>query len=439
LAQNASLNIVMKWGLILVLLAAQAARAQWLGADMSFVPRLEAAGAIYAQDSLTRPAPEVFRTAGFNLVRLRLWHTPAEPWHGLDSTVAFARRCRALGFDLLLDLHFSDTWADPNSQSKPTAWEALPFDVLCDSIEQYTASVLWAFAHAGVLPVMVQLGNEIDGGMLWNDGRVGGAYDTPAQWSQFCALLNAAVNGMRSVLPPEQWPRVTIHVAQGSDSAFCRWFFDHLTSGGVEFDLIAVSYYPWWHGALDKLDSSLRFLTSHYQRDVLVVETGYPWTLEWNDTTHNLVGDPQQLLPDYPATPVGQALFIEDLRELVAAIPYGRGIGVCLWEPAWVSTATFGSAWENVALFDFSGQALEVFETFPGLVPGGLTVVRNGDSLELRWHDDVNPFYRVYSGASQDGPFTTLEGTTEGHVLRISGPFGGDSSRYFVVHGCTRR
>ena len=420
-----------------IALASSAFGAEWIGADLSFVPRLEANGAGFTQSGLERSAPEIFRSAGFNIVRLRLWHTPSEPWHGLDSTVAFAVRAQALGFDVLLDFHYSDSWADPSQQTKPAAWQGLAFSALVDSIRAYTSAVMCRFRDADVVPVAVQLGNEIDPGMLWNDGRVGGVYDTPQQWAQLAALLNAAGAGARDSLPPSEQPELVVHVADGGDSAFCHWYFDHLVDLDVDFDVIGLSYYPWWHGSMSDLESNLTFLAGRYGKDILIAETGYPWTLDWDDDTHNMVGLPEQLLPQYPATPLGQAFFISDVRQIVAALPSGRGRGVCLWEPDWISTPTFGSAWENVALFDFDGAALIAFESYPGLVPKRLTVYRRGDDIELRWADDASPFYRVFSAATSDGPFTTVEGTTTGTVFTVEGVATADSVRFFIVRGRT--
>jgi arabinogalactan endo-1,4-beta-galactosidase len=213
------------------------------------------------------------------------------------------------------------------------------------------------FRDAGVVPRYVQIGNEISDGMLWDDGRVGGEFDTWTQWQNLTTLLSAAKSGVLDSLPPEQQPRIVIHTDKGGDNAACRWFFDHLSEHGFDFSTIGLSYYPWWQGSLSDLQTNLADLANRYQREILLVETAYPWTLGWNDNTGNVVGLASQLLPGYPATPEGQAAFLRDLRGIVQSVPYGLGRGAFYWEPAWISTASFGSSWENVAMFDFAGNA----------------------------------------------------------------------------------
>ncbi|RPH95664.1 T9SS C-terminal target domain-containing protein [candidate division KSB1 bacterium] len=337
-----------------------------VGADLSFVPRLEHAGAVYRDNGQVQDALTIFHNHDFSSVRLRLWHTPAEPWHGLDSTIAYAQRAVNAGFDFLLDIHYSDSWADPAHQTKPTAWQGLSFAVLTDSVYHYTNAVIRRFREAGALPQFVQVGNEISGGMLWNDGRVGGAWETPQQWSQFMALLNAAISGVRDSLPAEQQPKIIIHFADGGDNGACRWFFDHLQNAGLNFDVIGLSFYPWWHGSLNDLSENVNDLATRYGKEIQVVETAYPWTLDWYDDTFNLVGTSEQLLPGYPATPEGQLNFLRDELAIIRSVPNGLGTGLYYWEPAWVSTPAFGSAWENIALFGFTGMSLPALD-FPRL------------------------------------------------------------------------
>jgi len=333
-----------------------------VGADLSFLPRLEHSGAMYRDYGHVMDPLDIFRAHDYRVVRLRLWHTPQEPWHGLDYTLAFARRVSRAGFDLLLDLHYSDTWADPSQQTKPSAWSDLDFAVLRDSVYAYTNAVIRRFRDGGALPRYVQTGNEISNGFLWNDGRVDGAWDTPQQWWQLTTLLNAAIAAVRDSLPGEQQPTIIIHVAEGGDNVQCRRMFDHLRDANVPFDVIGLSYYPWWHGHLSALRSNLNDLATRYGKQIQVVEIAYPWTLAGCDSTDNIVGLPSQLLLDYGATATGQQSFLRDVLALVRDVPNGLGTGLVYWEPAWISTPIFGSAWENVALFDFTGGALPALD-----------------------------------------------------------------------------
>lgn len=346
-----------------------------VGADLSFVPRLLTLGAEYRVEGAAADPLAIFADHGFGLVRLRLWHTPAEPWHGLDETLAYAGDVRAAGYDLMLDLHYSDTWADPAHQTKPAAWEGLDFPTLVDSVYAYTNAVVRRFRDADALPQYVQIGNEISGGLLWDDGRVGGAWDTPEQWDQLTALLAAGVAAVRDSLDQSEQPKIIIHLDNGGSNALCRWFFDHLEDAGLDFDVIGVSFYPWWHGTLTELRENLHDIAPRYSKEVMVVETAYPWTLDDHDGTGNFVSDPGQLHVGYPATPEGQMSFLRDLQAITEGVPGGLGSGPVYWEPAFISVPGGPpNPHENLTLFDFDADAL------PGLgftlpwqseVPGG--------------------------------------------------------------------
>jgi arabinogalactan endo-1,4-beta-galactosidase len=388
-------------------LAPPAARRFLHGADVSFLPQVEAGGGVFRAGNKPADLLGILRARGIDTVRLRLWHAPAGgggaagraasrdsiPAAASPSTLApalaLAARARAAGCDVLLDLHFSDTWADPGRQAKPAAWAALAFAALADSVRAHVRDALMTFAAHGAPPAIVQLGNEITAGLLWDDGRVGGAFDTPAQWDNLAALLKAAVAGARDAAGPAgasgapgapgaettagdgpdpgaRRPEIMLHLDRGGDNAGARRWLDNLIARGVEFDLIGLSYYPWWHGTLADLEANLADLALRYGKDLVVVETAYPWTLAWFDGTHNQVGLPSQLLPGYPATPEGQRAFLADLMAIVRSAPRGRGRGLFWWAPEWIATPRFGSAWENTALFDEGGGALPALGAFAG-------------------------------------------------------------------------
>jgi len=329
------------------------------GADVSWLPAAEAAGAEYRVGGEPRDVVELLHENGLSLIRLRLWHTPTEPWHGLASTLDFAERAAAAGCDIMLDIHYSDTWADPSHQTKPEAWNGLSFPALVDSVYAYTNGVVRRFRDRGVPLAYVQIGNEIPGGLLWDDGRVGGGWDTPAQWANLCELLSAGAAAVRESLPQGERPEVIVHVDNGANNELCRWFYDGLAAGGVDYDIIGLSFYPWWHGTMTELDANLRDLAVRYGKPVMVVETAYPWTLEWCDSTHNPIGLPEHLHDGYPATPEGQASFLSDLLALLEAVPGSAGLGPVYWEPASICIdGGPGSSWENLAFFNFSGDAL---------------------------------------------------------------------------------
>ena len=360
-----------------------------LGADVSFLPQLERNGAVFTQDGQPQDLMALLKTNGMNTIRLRLWHTPASGWNDLDATVELARRIDEAGLDLFLDIHYSDTWADPGRQTKPAAWEGLTFDILRDSVYQYSKHVLGALKTAGVVPRYVQPGNEIIQGMLWDDGRVGGAFDTPAQWQKLAALLQSASDGIRDGLGDDS-TSIVIHIDRGGDTAGARWFFDHLTAESFAFDAIGLSYYPWWHGSFEAFEQTLADVAGRYGKPVIIAETAYPWTLQWFDNTNNIVGSPDHLLPGYNATPEGQYAFLRDLIQKVKAD--GLGKGVFYWAPEYIAVPGVGSPWENVALFDPAGEALKGLQAFREAAAVSVERPAQGDGLSATVYP--NPFVR---------------------------------------------
>lgn len=333
-------------------------RAIVTGADLSSLPRVEAAGGAFHDGDSTAGAIALLKRAGFGSVRLRLWHTPEGGDYSLAPTLAMARRAHEAGMSVLLDLHYSDTWADPAHQTAPAAWRGLALAPLCDSVRAYTRDVLAAFVAQGTPPAWVQIGNEIDGGMLWDTGRLHGALESR---TNLALLLRAGVAGAREASPRT---KIVIHFANGGRRDEAEEFFTRLDERDVPFDVMGLSYYPWWHGTPAQLSATLNALAARFGRDVAVVETAYPWTTSWYDDTHNAVGK----LPAgaRPATPEGQAEFAREVRSMVARVPGGRGLGVWWWEPAWLATPGANSPWENCALFDEKGRMLPAARALGG-------------------------------------------------------------------------
>jgi arabinogalactan endo-1,4-beta-galactosidase len=333
--------------------------ARLLGADLSFVPELRSLGAEYRVAGAAGDPLDILRENGFGLVRLRLWHTPSRPWHGLSATLAYAREAVAAGHELMLDIHYSDTWADPGRQTAPAAWRGLELSALADSVYAYTSAVIGRMRDEGALPAYVQVGNEIRGGLLWDLGRVGGAWDTPGQWSALSTLLAAGVAGVRDALPPEHQVKIVIHIDDGGDGELCRWFYDHIAASGVDFDVIGLSFYPWWHGDLDELQANLHALAERYGKEILVVETAYPWTLDGRGSVANFVSSESATHRGYPATPEGQTAFLRDLLATIEGAPGGLGRGLVYWEPCFLDISGGPpNPSENLTLFDFEGNAL---------------------------------------------------------------------------------
>lgn len=340
------------------------------GVDLSELLAVEEHGGVYKENGVPKDALAIFSDHGINYVRLRIWHTPAQGYDNLDKTLEMAVRIKAAGLKFLLDFHYSDSWADPAHQTRPAAWSGAPFEVLKDSVFQYTRQVISALKQQNTLPEMVQIGNEIICGLLWNDGRVCDPYNTPQQWGKLAELIGEGIRGINESLAPGDTVKTMIHIDRGGDNGGSRWFFDHLTAQNVDFDIIGLSFYPWWHGTLNDLESNLHDLAQRYGKEILLVETAYPWTLAWNDNTNNIVGNSNQLLPGYPATAAGQTSYLYDVLNIVWNIPSNRGLGVFYWAPEWIVASQWGSPWENVTLFDFSGNLLNSISAFDSTLSG---------------------------------------------------------------------
>jgi len=337
------------------------------GVDGSVLDEVEQSGGLYYDDGIQKDALEIFKKYGVNLVRMKLWHTPAVQYNSLSRVMVMAQRVKGLGLKFMLDIHYSDTWADAGHQKKPEAWKNLSFDVLTDSIYQYTKKVVTDLKAQNTLPDYIQIGNEITCGMLWDDGKVCNP-ETSEQWNKLGILIKSAIQGIKDASGINV-PKIILHIDKGGDNAGARWFFDSILSEGVAFDIIGLSYYPWWHGSLTKFENNLNDLATRYHKDIVIVECAYPWTLDWGDNTNNIVGSANDLQPGYPATVEGQKKFITDEISIIQTTNDNRGVGFVYWSPEWIPSHP-GSPWENLALFDFQGNVLEsinALNTYAGI------------------------------------------------------------------------
>jgi arabinogalactan endo-1,4-beta-galactosidase len=293
-----------------------------IGADVSFLAKCEQDGVVFKENGQPKDVLAVLREHHYNWVRLRIFHDPAAaPDHlpnDLSYTLAIARRAKAIGFRILLDLHYSDSWADPGKQPMPAAWAKLKHKQLVEQVFAYTRDIIAAFAQQGLMPDMVQVGNEITNGMLWPDGKL------PDNWDNFADLLKAGVSGIDAGRGAAPRPRIMIHIERSGDYDAAVWFFDNLIAHHVRFDVIGLSYYPFWHGNLATLRGNLHDLALRYRLPIIVVETAYNWT----------PGGMTGKKAEFSETPEGQLAFLRAVDAAVRAIPLGLGQGVFWWEPA---------------------------------------------------------------------------------------------------------
>ena len=323
-----------------------------VGADVSFLASAEQQGIVFKENGRPKDVLAILREHQFNWVRLRIFHDPAASADKLPNdlgyTLALARRAKAQGFRLLLDFHYSDTWADPGKQFTPEAWKNLKHKQLAEQIFSYTRETIATFRDAGVLPDMVQTGNEITDGMDWPDGKL------PDNWDQFADLLKAAIRGVEEGNGSGHRIAIMIHIERSGDPKGATWFFDKLNSYNLPYDVIGLSYYPKWHGSIVALRQTLHDLSFRYGKPIVVVETAYNWT----------PGDFAGKKSDFPESPEGQKEFLQAVDAAVRSTPRGLGRGVFWWEPAVAEGAIAGRA-----LFDAKHNALPALTVYDKSCP----------------------------------------------------------------------
>ncbi len=334
----------LKFGFVLLLWAAAALRAAdyAVGADLSFLKQAEDRGTVFKDNGVAQPGLQIFQDHGYNWIRLRIFHTPTQLPNNLEYTLPMAKTARQSGYKFLLDFHYSDTWADPGKQFIPKAWASLSHPQMVEALRNYTRDTIAAFRDEGVLPDMVQIGNEITNGMLWPDAKL------PQNWDNFADLVKAGIAGVEAGRGDGPRPRIMIHIDKGGDKDATKRFFDKLHSYHVDYDVIGQSYYPWWHGTLLDLRENLAFMAMTYHKDIMVVEAAYNW----------MPGNYRNKPAPFPETPAGQKEFWDSVNQMVMATPEGRGIGVFWWEPAVTGNAA------SRGFFDREGNALPVITVF---------------------------------------------------------------------------
>lgn len=318
--------------------------------DISKYPEISNTNSIfYDLDENQKDFLTILKEKGINTIRLRLWVNPVNEHSGFNEVKQFSQSLKTHGFKTWLTLHYSDSWADPGQQNPPTQWQGISFSALKDSVYNYTKKVMQEMQ-----PDYIQIGNEINTGILHPYG------DLATNHQNFIELVQ---QGSLAVRERSMDCKIILHYA-GIEHA--DWFFTQLNQ--IDYDIIGLSYYPIWHGkSLTALKTRMQELSNIHNKKILIAETAYPFTLEWNDWTNNIVGlDEQLILPEYPATPEGQRNFIRQIKTLTKELE--NGIGFCYWGAeliAWKGNqSTDASPWENQALFDYNNKALSVLNEF---------------------------------------------------------------------------
>jgi arabinogalactan endo-1,4-beta-galactosidase len=356
------------------------------GFDLSTLPEVEHCGGRFFQGGVQKDPVEILKGSGMNLVRLRLWNDPYSPegkpygagTNDLACTLALAARMKQAGLGWLLDFHYSDFWADPGKQTVPKAWAGLDADGLEHAVYRYTKTVLARCKAEGIPPAMVAVGNELSNGLLWPLGK-------RPHWDEIARFVRSGVRAVREELPGVP---VMLHLDNGGNHALYREWFDAFTVRGGDFDIIGLSYYPFWHGTLQMLADNMNDLAVRYGKDVIVAETSMGFTVENYARREQLPEGKRKGMatkPElcaglaWPMTPQGQSDFMRDLISVIRAVPQGHGKGFFYWEPAWIPVPGSGWAeqpgweyvhekgpggneWANQALFDYDGNALPALE-----------------------------------------------------------------------------
>ena len=352
------------------------------GMDLSTLLELERCGAKYYDNGEEQDLLAIMKSYDVDTIRIRLWN---DPWsetgesygageNDLKTSLEIAKRVTAAGFGVLLNFHYSDFWADPGKQIKPKAWADYGVKELEQAVYDYTLESMRTFLDAGVNITMVQVGNELSNGLLWPEGKV-------PNYDNIATFVNA---GIRAVRKADATIPVMIHLDNGGNNALYREWFDNFTKRGEDFEIIGLSYYPFWHGSLQMLNDNMNDIAERYGKDLVIAEVSMGYTMEDYKNYEKLSDEERKGYAtrpalvekiEYPMTKQGQYDFMEDFLNRISHIKGGKGKGFFYWEPAWIPVpgsgwatpaslkymndpGPCGNEWANQALFDYDGNAL---------------------------------------------------------------------------------
>ena len=302
------------------------------GADVSWITEMEAAGKkFYSSAGTETEGMTLLKSLGMNTVRLRVWVNPSPSWNNSADVVAKATRAKNLGLRIMIDFHYSDTWADPGHQTKPAAWAGQDINALKTSVYNHTFAVLTALKNAGITPEWVQIGNETNDGMLWPEGKAS------TNMNNFTQLVNSGYDAVKAISPDI---KVIVHVSNGYDNTLFRWLFDGLKNNGGKWDVIGMSLYPTatdWSTLNSQCLANMNDMVARYGKQVMVVETGMSWD-----------------------QPDACKSFLADLITKTNSVSGSKGLGVLYWEPE----AYPGWNGYTLGAFDNSGKPTAALNAF---------------------------------------------------------------------------
>ena len=358
------------------------------GMDLSTLLELERLGAKYFDGGIERDVLDIMKDYDVDTIRLRIWNDPrgmsGESYgageNDVPTTLEIAKRATEKGFGVLLNFHYSDFWTDPGKQIKPKAWAHMDAQRLTQAVYDFTRETLELFLQEGVRVTMVQVGNELSNGLLWPEGRL----DVDAgicEYDNIAAFVSAGIRAVREV--KAEIP-IMIHLDNGGNNELYRRWFDHYVERGEDFDLIGLSYYPFWHGNMDQLIANMNDIASRYQKDLVIAEVSMGFTMESYQSYEKLADHERKGYAtkpslvekiEFPMTKEGQCDFMKTLLQRMETVTDHRARGFFWWEPAWIPVAGSGWAtpasleymndpgpcgneWANQALFDYDGNVL---------------------------------------------------------------------------------
>lgn len=302
------------------------------GADISWTTQLEANSyKFYSTAGVQEDVMQVLKDKGMNSIRLRVWVNPADGWCNKADVLAKALRAKALGMRILIDFHYSDSWADPGKQTKPATWVGQIITLLDSSVTAHTTDVLTTLKGSGIVPEWVQVGNETNDGMLWEEGRAS------TNMANFASLITAGYTAVKAVDPAT---KVMVHISNGFDNGLFRYMFDGLKTNGAKYDVIGMSLYPTtanWTTLDAQCLINMNDMVSRYGKQVMVCEVGF----------------------DVNSPAVAKS-FLTDIITRVNSVSGGNGLGVFYWEPECYNN------WQNYTLgaFDNTGKPTIAMDAF---------------------------------------------------------------------------